>query len=189
MDVICKKNRLSNAFFCVILLLLSCHTEDLPKTEEYFFAKIDNKPWHSVPLQLSKKYNVSYKALSHQISILAEAKDGSRMEVSFHDAGTLKMGNYPSTINDEGIQSGIFYAPKHGDLGKEMLSATYDVPVQENTVHLTKLDKTNKNAYVIEGTFSSILYALHKSNPKRTMNLTEGKFRVIYYPDAHNPEF
>ncbi len=182
MNVIYKKNRLGYAFFCAILLL-SCRTEDKVKTSEYFFAKIDNKPW------ASKKYNISYKVLSHQISILAEAKDGSRMEVSFHSAGPLKPGNYPSTINDYGIQSGIFYTQKHGDLGKEMLSVTYDTPVQENSVQLTKLDKTDKKAYVIEGTFSSVLYALHKSNPKRTMRLTDGKFRVIYSPDAYNQEF
>lgn len=184
MNVICKKNGLSSAFFCsILILLLACHIENSPKTEAYFSAKIDNKFW------VSKKYSVSYKALSHQISILAEAKDGSRMEVSFHDVGHLKIGNYPSTINDQGVQSGIFYTQKHGNLGEEMLSATYDVPVQENTVQLTKLDKTDKKAYVIEGTFSSTVYALHKSNPKRTMNITGGKFRVIYYPDAYNPEF
>jgi hypothetical protein len=192
MNICCKKNGLSNVFFStllLLLLLLSCHTKDSIKSDEYFFVKIDNKPWHSQPFQLLKKYSVSYKALSHQISILAQSEDGSRMEVSFHDAGPLKTGNYPSTINDEGIQSGIFYAPKHGDLGKEMSSVTYDVPVQENTVKLTKLDKRDQKAYIIEGTFSSTLYALYPSNPKRTVKLTEGKFRIIYYPDAYNPEF
>jgi hypothetical protein len=186
MNISCKKNGLCNVFpstMLLLLLLLSCHTKESIKSDEYFFAKIDNKAW------LFKKCNVSYKALSHQISILAQAEDGSRIEVSFHDAGPLKTGNYPSTINDEGIQSGIFYASKHGDLGKEMSSATYDVPVQENTVKLTKLDKTDQKAYIIEGTFSSILYALYPNNPKRTARLTKGKFRVIYYPDAYNPEF
>ncbi|KQC00152.1 GW dipeptide domain-containing protein [Pedobacter sp. Hv1] len=192
MNIICKKERqhlfiLSFAF--LLLLLGSCQTEKAIESNEYFLAKIDDQLWQSVPAQTFKKYNVSYKALSHQLSILAEAKDGTRIEISFHDVGALKVGNYPSTINDEGVQSGIFYAPERKTGGKEMSSVTYDIPVQENTVQLTKLDKTDRKAYVIEGNFSSTLYALHQSNPKRTSVLTGGKFRVIYYPDLYNPEF
>lgn len=193
MNIICKKATwhlfiLSFVFF-LFLLLGSCHTEKAIKSNEYFSTKIDGQLWQSVPAQTFKKYNVSYKALSHQLSILAEAEDGSRMEISFHDAGPLKAGNYPSTINDEGVQSGIFYAPADKNGGKEMSSVTYDVPIQENTIQLTKLDKTDRKAYLIEGTFSSTLYALRQNNPKRTSVLTAGKFRVIYYPDLYNPEF
>ena len=192
MEIICKKVGLHTSllifvFFC--LIFSSCHTEEPTKTDEYFWAKIDNQLWKSAPAQTTKKYNVSYKALSHQLTILAAAEDGSRIEISFHDAGPLKVGNYPSTINDQGVQSGIFYAPDNKKVGKEMSSVTYDVPIQENTVQVTKLDKTDPKAYLIEGTFSSVLHALHKSNPKRTCVLTTGKFKVIYYPDAYNPTF
>ncbi|WP_379089469.1 hypothetical protein [Pedobacter sp. UC225_65] len=176
-------------FLLLLLVLSSCQSEEPVQPIEYFSAIIDGQPWQAVPSQNLKKYNVSYKVLSHQLSIVAQGKDGARMEVSFHHAGALKIGNYPSTISDEGIQSGIFYAPKERNAGTEMSSVTYDIPVQENTVQITKLDKTDQKAYVIEGKFSSLLYALHQKNPKRTSRLTAGRFRVIYYPDAYNPTF
>jgi hypothetical protein len=191
MDIFCNRLALHKFFLRVFLLFLlsSCQSEEPVQLPEYFSAVIDGQAWQAMPFQNIKKYNVSYKVLSNQISIVAEAKNGARMEVSFHHAGALKNGNYPSTISDEGIQSGIFYAPKEKNDGAEMSSVTYDVPVQENTVQITKLDKTDPKAYIIEGTFSSILYALHQKNPKRTSHLTSGKFRVIYYPDAYNPTF
>ena len=173
----------------LLFVLSSCQTEKPVQSTEYFSAIIDGQPWQAVPSQNLKKYNVSYKVLSNQLSIVAQGKDGARMEVSFHHAGALKIGNYPSTISDEGIQSGIFYAPKARNAGTEMSSVTYDVPVQENTVQITKLDKTDQKAYVIEGTFSAVLYALHQKNPKRTSRLSSGKFRVVYYPDAYNSQF
>ena len=191
MDILCNRLALNTFFlrFFLLILLSSCQSEEPVQPTEYFSAVIDGQPWQAVPFQNIKKYNVSYKVLSNQLSIVAEAKDGARMEVSFHHAGALKIGNYPSTISDEGIQSGIFYAPKERNAGAEMSSVTYDIPVQENTVQITKLDKTDSKAYIIEGTFSSVLYALHQKNPKRRSHLTSGRFRVIYYPDAYNSQF
>lgn len=183
-----KKQRLIFMLFgCIYVCACSPEMPSQPQT--YFSAQLDQQLWQAVPLQDHQKFNVSYKALSHQLSILASAADGSKMEISFHAVGPLKPGHYPSTINDEGVQSGIFYSPKTIQGGREMASATYDVPVQENTVYLSKLDKSDPKAYLIEGTFEAKLYALSQKNPKRSAVLSKGRFRVIYYPDAYHPEF
>ncbi|MNL45630.1 hypothetical protein D3C87_1682910 [compost metagenome] len=111
------------------------------------------------------------------------------MDLSFHSPDKIMPGNYPSTKNDNGILSGIFYYPEAKSSDREMASITSDVPVQENTVQVTKVDKSDKTAYIIEGTFSPVLYASYETNPNRSSKLTEGKFRVIYHPDAINPAF
>ncbi len=164
----------------------------MPKTAPsivYFSAKLDHQVWEAIPLSGKKAFNVNYKALSHQLSILATGKDGSKIEISFHDIEALKVGSYPSTLHDNGVQSGIFYSPRPKNQGLEMASVSYDQPVQENTVCITQLDKSDPEAYVIEGTFSAKLYALSIKNQQRSIDLTHGKFRVIYYPDAYHPSF
>lgn len=158
-------------------------------TAQYFSVKIDNVLWQAFPSKEFKSYNVSYKELGHQFSIFAEAEDGSRMDLSFHSATELKSGNYPSTRNDNGMLSGVFYFPEAKSSDRETASTTFDHPVQENTVQVTKIDKSNPSAYIIEGTFSPIMYAVYETNPKKTSKLSEGKFRVIYKPDAMNPAF
>ncbi|RZK56904.1 MAG: hypothetical protein EOO87_04265 [Pedobacter sp.] len=160
-----------------------------PSTNEYFSVKIDGELWQASPSKEFNTYNLGYKELGHQFSIFAEAEDGSRMDLSFHSAAELKPGNYPSTRNDNGMQSGVFYYPEAKSSDREMASTTFDYPIQENTVQITKIDKSNKNAYVVEGTFSPTLYALYQTNPKITSKLTEGKFSVVYRPDAMHPAF
>jgi len=157
--------------------------------DQFFSVKINNVLWEAFPSKEFKTYTVSYKTLSRQFSIFAEAADGSRMDLSFHAVDKLVPGNYPSTKNDNGILSGVFYYPEAKSSDKEMASITSDVPVQENAVQITKMDKSDKTAYIIEGTFSPVLYALYETNPNRTSKLTEGKFRIIYHPDAMNPAF
>ncbi|WP_316787278.1 hypothetical protein [Pedobacter frigiditerrae] len=157
--------------------------------EEYFSVKIDGKLWQAFPSKEFKTYNLSYKELGHQFSIFAEAEDGSRMDLSFHAHDQIGIGKYPSTRNDNGILSGVFYYPEAKSSDKETASTTMDHPVQENTVQVTKLDKSNKAAYIIEGTFSPTMYAVYDTNPNQTSKLTEGRFRVIYRPDAMNPAF
>jgi hypothetical protein len=157
--------------------------------DEYFSVKIDGKLWEAFPGKEYNEYNLSYRELSKQFLIFAEAADGSRMDVSFHSPAGLKPGDYPSTRNDNGTQSGVFYYPEAKSSDKEMASTTADNPVQENTVHISRIDRTDKKAYIIEGTFTPVLYALYETNPKRTSQLTAGKFRVIYHPDAMHPEF
>ena len=158
-------------------------------TAEYFSVKIDGVLWEAFPSKEFKSYNVSYKELGHQFSIFAEAEDGSRMDLSFHSATELKPGNYPSTRNDNGMLSGVFYFPEAKSSDKEMASTTFDHPVQENTVQLISIDKSDKKAYIIEGTFSPTLHAVYETNSKKTSKLAEGKFKVIYRPDAMNPAF
>lgn len=158
-------------------------------SEEFFSAKIDGVLWQAFPSKEFKEYNLSYKELNKQFTIFAEASDGSRMDVSFHAVDGLKTGKYPSTRNDNGTLSGIFYFPKAQSSDLETASVTMDIPVQENTVQLTKLDKSNKTAYIIEGTFSPEMHALYQTNPKQTSKITEGKFRVIYHPDGMHPSF
>ncbi|WP_316772501.1 hypothetical protein [Pedobacter frigiditerrae] len=157
--------------------------------EEYFSVKIDGTLWQAFPSKEFKTYNLSYKELGHQFSIFAEAEDGSRMDLSFHAHDQIGIGKYPSTRNDNGMLSGVFYYPEAKSSDKETASTTMDHPVQENTVQVTKLDKSNKAAYVIEGTFSPTMYAVYDTNPNQTSKLTEGRFRVIYRPDAMNPAF
>jgi len=158
-------------------------------TEEYFSVKIDGVLWQAFPSKKFKRYNVSYKEIGHQFSIFAEAEDGSRMDLSFHSVNELKPGNFPSTRNDNGMLSGVFYYPEAKSSDKEMASTTFDYPIQENTVQLIRIDKSNPKAYVIEGTFAPTLYAVYETNTKRTSKLSEGKFKVIYEPDAMKPAF
>nr|WP_121273795.1 hypothetical protein [Pedobacter schmidteae] len=156
---------------------------------QFFSVKINGVLWEAFPSKEFKTYNLSYKTLSRQFSIFAEAPDGSRMDLSFHTVDKIVPGTYPSTNNDNGILSGIFYYPEAKSSDREMASVTSDMPLQENAVQITKVDKSDKTAYVIEGTFSPVLYASYETNPNRTSRLTEGKFRVIYHPDAINPSF
>lgn len=194
------KNYLTLAFMCLSCMLTSAcgsSAEDEKSStsvikesvEEYFSVKIDGKLWQAFPSKEFKAYNLSYKELGHQFSIFAEAEDGSRIDLSFHAKDQLAIGNYSSTRNDNGMLSGVFYYPEAKSSDKETASTTMDHPVQENTVQITKIDKSNKTAYVIEGTFSPTMYAVYETNPVQTSKLTEGKFRVIYHPDSMNPAF
>ncbi|MEO7215709.1 hypothetical protein [Mucilaginibacter sp.] len=158
-------------------------------TTEYFSVKIDGKLWEAFPDKEYKTYNVSYHELGKQLLIFTEANDGSRIDLSFHSATGLKPGNYPSTRNDNGIQSGVFYYPTAKSSDREMASTTADDPVQGNTVQIIKIDKTDKKAYIIEGTFSPVLHALYETNPQQKSQLTAGKFRVVYHPDSMHPGF
>ncbi|HTM98570.1 MAG TPA: hypothetical protein VL088_07505 [Pedobacter sp.] len=184
--------------FSLIFIACNSNTKSEEKTEtaattvtadEYFSVKIDGKLWEAFPSKEFKAYNLSYKELGHQFSIFAEAEDGSRMDLSFHAKDQLVVGSYPSTRNDNGMLSGVFYYPEAKSSDKETASTTMEHPIQENTVQVTKIDKSNKAAYIIEGTFSPTMYAIYETNPVQTSKLTEGKFRVIYHPDSMNPEF
>ena len=159
------------------------------KEAEHFSVKIDGKLWQAFPSKEFESYNLSYKDLGHQFSIFAEAEDGSRMDLSFHAKEDLKVGHYPSTRNDDGMLSGVFYYPEAQSSDRETASTTMDHPVQQNTVQVTKIDKSNKAAYIIEGTFSPTMYAVYETNPTQVSKLTEGKFRVIYKIDAMHPAF
>lgn len=189
-----KKPLLIKIFGLALLLFSACNSgkkteEKASATAEYFSVKIDGKLWQAFPSKEFKAYNLSYKELGHQFSIFAEAEDGSRMDLSFHAHDQLAVGNYPSTRNDNGMLSGVFYYPEAKSSDKETASTTIDHPVQENTVQITKIDKSDKSAYIIEGNFSPIMYAVYETNPIQTSKLTEGKFRVIYRPDSMNPSF
>lgn len=195
-----KKTLNNLAFGFICLSIFSCNA-DAPKetgnssanakekTDEYFSVKIDGKLWQAYPSKEFKTYNVSYKELGSQFSIFAEAEDGSRMDLSFHAHDGLKVGSYPSTRNDNGMLSGVFYYPEAKSSDKETASTTMDNPIQENTVQVTKIDKSDKVAYVIEGTFSPTLYAVYETNPQKISKLSEGKFKVIYHVDAMHPAF
>jgi DNA uptake protein ComE-like DNA-binding protein len=191
---------IKSIFSLSILLMVACSSSPNKEekanskvaeasSDEYFSVKIDGKLWQAFPSKEFKTYNLSYKELGHQFSIFAEAEDGSRMDLSFHSHNQLVVGSYPSTRNDNGMLSGVFYYPEAKSSDKETASTTMDHPVQENTVQVTKIDKSNKAAYVIEGRFSPTMYAVYETNPIQTSKLTEGKFRVIYRPDSMNPAF
>lgn len=189
-----KKTLHIKIFGLALLLFSACNSgtkteEKASTTAEYFSVKIDGKLWQAFPSKEFKAYNLSYKELGHQFSIFAEAEDGSRMDLSFHAHDQLAVGNYPSTRNDNGMLSGVFYYPEAKSSDKETASTTMDHPVQENTVQITKIDKSDKSAYIIEGNFSPTMYAVYETNPIQTSKLTEGKFRVIYRPDSMNPSF
>lgn len=195
-----SKKNVQLLLWAIIATVFSCtanpnskQTEDIAQpnsgTQEYFSVKIDGILWEAFPSKEFKAYNVSYKELGHQFSIFAEAEDGSRMDLLFHSAAELKPDSYPSTRNDNGMLSGVFYFPEAKSSDKEMASTTFEYPVQENTVQLISINKSNKQAYVIEGTFSPTLYAAYETNPKKRSKLTDGKFRIIYRPDAMNPAF
>ena len=195
-----KKSLRLSALGLSLLLLFACNsaTQSDAKNvssyatqsdEEYFSVKIEGKLWQAFPSKEFKEYNLSYKELGHQFSIFAEAEDGSRMDLSFHAHDQLKVGSYPSTRNDNGMLSGVFYYPEAKSSDKETASTTMDNPLQENTVQVTKIDKSNKAVYIIEGTFSPTMYAVYETNPVKTSKLTEGKFRVFYRPDSMHPAF
>lgn len=169
-----------------IFLLCSCSNR---KIDQFFEVRIDGVLWQAFPSEEFGRYNLSYKVLSHQLSILAIAKDGSRIEISCHAPNQLQIGNYPSIKNENGIESGIFYFPELKKSKKQMASITYELPIQENTIQITKIDRSNPEHYIIEGTFSAELYALYADNPKRKTKCTFGRFKVIYYIDSYNQEF
>lgn len=184
----------------IIAVLVSCtsnsgsnkstqHVDQTADTEQYFSVKIDGKLWEAFPSKEFKTFNVSYKELGNQFSIFAEANDGSRMDLSFHSHTDLNVGNYPSTRNDNGMLSGVFYYPEAQSSDKETASITFEHSVQENTVQLIRIDKSNPKAYILEGTFSPTMYAVYATNPIQTSKLTEGKFRVIYQIDSMHPAF
>jgi len=172
---------------CYIFLIFSCSSNN--KGDQFFEVKIDGVLWQAYPHEQSGSYNLKYKPFSHQLSILAIAKDSSRIEISFHAPDQLQKGNYPSTTNDNGIQSGIFYFPEGKKSTKQMASITYEFPVQENTINISKIDKSNPEYYIIEGTFSCTLYALYADNLKQRSKLTSGRFKVLYYLNSDNPAF
>ena len=170
---------------CCIFLFFSCSS----KVDQFFEAKIDSVLWEAKPHTEFERYNLKYKPLSHQLSIFAIAKDSSWVEISFHAPNQLQVGNYPSVKNDNGIQSGIFYFPKDKKSTNQMASITYENPIQENTINISKIDKSNPAYYVIEGTFSCTLYALYADNPKQKSRLTSGRFKVLYHLDSDNLAF
>lgn len=181
-----NKNLIRFLLSCCIFLFFSCSGN---KVDQFFEVKIDGVLWQAYPNQESGSYNLKYKPLSHQLSILATAKDGSRIEISFHAPNQLQPGNYPSTKSDNGIQSGIFYFPEVKKSTKQMASITYEFPIQENTIKISKIDKSNSEYYSIEGAFSATLYALYSDNLKQRSKLTSGRFKVRYYLDSDNPAF
>lgn len=195
------QNPLKIIVLAIIFSIVSCNADtskesgksslanDKENSEEFFSVKIDGKLWEAFPSKEFKTYNLSYKELGHQFSIFTEAEDGSRMDLSFHASTELKPGSYPSTRNDNGMLRGVFYYPEAKSSDKETASTTYDYPIQENTVQLIRIDKSDEKAYVIEGTFSPIMYAIYDTNPQKTSKLTEGKFRVIYHVDSMHPAF
>lgn len=195
-----KKTICSCFWLLTLAVCISCNStqtksdsspaqSEIKQGDEYFSVKIKGKLWEAFPSKEFKEYNVSYKELGHQFSIYAEAEDGSRVDVSFHSAKELAVGNYPSTRNDNGMLSGVFYFPEAKSSDKELASVTPEIPIQENTVQITKIDKSNKEAYVIEGTFSPTMYAVYETNPERSVKFTEGKFKVIYRPNSMDPAF
>lgn len=194
-----KPYRLISAciYLSITLLFVSCNSDTKSdnstskgkEADEYFSVKIKGKLWEAFPSKEFKEYNVSYKELGHQFSIFAEAEDGSRVDLSFHSSKDLTVGQYPSTRNDNGMLSGVFYYPEAKSSDKELASTTSEVPIQENTVQIIKIDKSNKDAYIIEGTFSPLMYAVYETNPEKSTKFTEGKFRVIYRPNSMNPAF
>jgi len=178
--------------FFALFLLVCCHGRtryrgaDQEKIGiQFFSAKINGVLWESYPSEEGEGYQVRYKPLSRQLQISAEAKDSSRIELSFHAIDRILPGSYPSTKNDHGIESGVFYYPiaKNEDLG----SVTVNMPIQENTVVLTKVELITKDTYLLEGTFSATLYGLSPIHPAPASQLTAGKFRVIYRAGLNNP--
>lgn len=180
-----NRNLIRVLLSCCIFLLFSCRN----KVDQFFEVKIDGILWQAKPNTEFERYNLKYKPLSHQLSIFTVAKDSSWIEISFHAPNQLQIGNYPSIKNDNGIQSGIFYFPKDKKSNKQMASITYEFPVQENTINISKIDKSNPEYYIIEGTFSCILYALYTDNLQQRTRLTSGRFKVLYYLDSDNPAF
>lgn len=182
------KNIINSFCYLAFLFLLSCKSDN-KQVEQYFFVKIDGKDWSAKPIKDQLTYNVNYKPLSHQLSIIAQAKDGSKIEISFHSANKISPGLYPSTLNDNGILSGVFYFPVVENLGYEMASVTYNQPIQENVIEIIKVEKMDSNSYIIEGRFSLNLYALSKNNPNKISRLTDGKFKVCYNPELIGQTF
>lgn len=162
--------------------------ENSAGADEFFSVKVDGVLWEAFPDAEFKEYNVSHSDIDGQFSIFAVAKDGSTIDVSFHSIDKIGVGAYPATQNDKGTHSGVFYNPEAGGKSsdKYMSATTPEIPLQQNVVQISKIDKSNPKAYVIEGTFSPTLYAAYATNPKRTSKLTEGKFRVIYHAGGTN---
>jgi hypothetical protein len=180
--------------FFALVFLVSCETDTRKnkqvqgKVKEFFSVRINGVLWVAKSSKGYNPYRISYKSLSRQLTIVAEAADGSTMEVSFHSIDKIVPGTYPSTENDNGIKSGIFYHPvKKTD--HILVSTSFDIPIQENTVQVIKIDKIDQGAYLIEGVFAPLMYALNSRSTTPDAKFTGGKFRVIYHPDIAGPLF
>ncbi|WP_316837146.1 hypothetical protein [Pedobacter nutrimenti] len=190
-----KSSTISTVFkigFFALFLLVCCHgrtrysgADQEKMAIQFFSAKINGVLWEGYPSEEAEGYQVTYKPLSRQLQISAGAKDSSRIELSFHAIDRIVPGSYPSTKNDHGIESGIFYYPAAKN--KDMGSITAEVPIQENTVVLTKVEFISKDTYLLEGTFSGTLYGLSPIHLAPASQLTAGKFRVIYRAGLNNP--
>jgi len=179
-----------------VFFLMSCRTDSkhnqkrIPeKVKQNFSVKINGTLWEAKPAELSDAYRISYGPLSRQLTIAAEAVNGSRIAVSFHSIDKIVPGSYPSTENDNGVKSGIFYYPRAKGEDKEMASVTFDIPVQENTVRILKIDKIGQETFLIEGEFSAMMYVPGSGSPGPHARFTEGEFRVIYSAEVANPFF
>lgn len=185
--------KLWSVFFALVFLV-SCKTDNrknkrVPgKVKEFFSVRINGVLWIVKPSKEFNPFRINYKPLSRQLTIVAEAVDGSTMEVSFHSIDKIMAGTYPSTENDNGIKSGIFYYPVK-ETEHILVSTSFDVPVQENTVQVTKIDRIDQGAYLIEGVFAPLMYALNSHSTTPDAKFTDGKFRVIYHPDIAAPLF
>lgn len=176
----------------LVVTLFGCKkskTEE-PKEEpikEYLSVKIDGVLWESQPnTKFASAYSVKYNAAKKQLSMLAEnVRSGavSYIQLSLRADEVLKVGSYPSVAADF---IGITYTSENQRIMFSVDLSAKDR--EENTTQITKIDKTNPNAYIIEGTFSAKIYSLGVI-PIVSANLTEGKFRVVYHIDSTNPAF
>ncbi len=185
--------------FTTILLtivFISCKKEDgaikeEENIEEYFSVKIDNVLWEAeADTKYGNPYNIRYNAAKNLLSIQGENKQGlgtsfMRLAIQINNDGILTPGNYASILGAGSDLIGVCCDNKNASL---LYSIDISVPVpkerEENTIQITRIDRSNPKAYIIEGTFASKVFAL---TLPATSNLTDGKFRVVYRPDANNP--
>jgi hypothetical protein len=186
--------------FGFLLIIASCRNSNPKQAKEshhaykrqvYGFLSVDIKGSKRTFLQ-NKEGNsmeLNYKPLSRQLSVKAENADGSVMELSFHSVDKLNIGSFPSLLNDQGIKSWIYYRQSDDFGGTEFSSVTYAHPVQENTIKVIRIDRSNKKAYLIEGVFSATMYPADTRQRMQVLPLSNGHFRVFYHPDEEHPLF
>ena len=170
------KNRriLAKLMLLMMLLVVSCRKDDLPKATQSgantIAAKINGKAWQK-------------KACTSCIG------GGSALEINYDDRNFFGVGgqnrdqNITISIIIKSLKSTGTYDLKEQNINYAQVSAYNNVTTHYYTstsnsgqVNITKLDLEN---HIISGTFN--FTAGDENNPANTIKITDGSFDVKYY--------
>lgn len=147
-------------FTASLFFAASCNKEHLP--EYYFKCKLNGQEY--VPDNCANC--TQGKILQDTVLIIGGNRSFESLGIGINDGGGIKVGNY---ILNEIIGRRGDYKFSTSPNDRYFTDATHT-----GSLTITTLDKTNK---IIAGTFS---FQAYNSVQNKTVNITEGKFRLQY---------